>query len=108
MRIRFRSATNVDEAVRFIEALAVNIYNDALATRPDTTPNDRRDHYVRWFNHTEKQLTTFFNRDAVLEIMETPRHRDICLMPGAPHLWFSINAEVDAKAEAFRWLGDRK
>jgi PIN domain len=102
VRVRLRPGASVDEAIRQLEALSVNVYSEATFGGDRNNPTAVRDTYVHWANRTEQELRGILDRSQALEVFENPRHRDVCVMVPGSQLISMVHAEIDAKAGEFR------
>jgi hypothetical protein len=97
MRIRLLPQTTIDAAVSLFDLLGHNAYGEAMPVG-SSHPEDVRDAYVRWATSAERQLSSIMSRKDSLELIETPRHRDICSMSAASQMTVLISAEVEMKS----------
>lgn len=103
--MKLRPGAKVDEILLALEGLAANIHNEARPLNSfAATGSEARDAYVSWAVTNEVRLLNYISRHDVLEILNTPRYRDICLMPDGVHLKVSVNAEIDAMSSKLRSL----
>lgn len=99
MRIRLAPGKSVDDVIRTLETLAINVRSEAfpIAHLSGTSFDASRNAYVQWAISCEQQLLTVLARSDGNQIFDNPRHRDICSMPVGRQVPMLISAEVDVK-----------